>query len=413
MKTRDDKVALKELLLHGIDVPASSKHASVVELLSAIRQHLQMDVAFVSEFSQGRRVFRHVDPVAPGNPVQVGNGDPLEESYCQRIVDGRLPELMTDARDNPVAAALPVTHALPVGAHLSVPIRLADGDIYGTFCCFSFTPDRTLDQRDLNMMRVFADVTARLIDSEQEASRRRRAMEAGIREVLQRNYLQMVFQPIYDLSKDRVAGFEALARFSPRPRRPPDRWFKDANEIGLGLELETKAIHMALDALQRFPANVYLSVNLSPQHILQGALDDIFRDRSLQQVTLEITEHTIVDYYDDLIERIQPFRDRGLQIAVDDAGAGYASFRHILKLAPERIKLDMSLTHNIDGDASRRALAAAFSMFSRETGATIVAEGVENASEIETLRNLGISHMQGYYLGQPVPLEQAARRHLH
>lgn len=404
---------LKELLLQGIGGHAPSKRESVVGLLSAIRHHLQMDVAFVSEFTQDRREFRHVDPVDPGNPVQVGGGDPLEASYCQRVVDGRLPELMTDARENDVAAALPVTHALPVGAHLSVPIRLADGNIYGTFCCFSYTPDHTLDQRDLNMMRVFADVAAGLIESDQEASRRHRALEAGILEVLQRDFLKMVFQPIYDVSKERIAGFEALARFSPLPHRPPDSWFKDANEIGLGLELEAKAIHMALEALQRLPTDVYVSVNLSPHHILHGALDDIFRDRPLQQVTLEITEHTVVDYYDDLINRIQPFRERGLQIAVDDAGAGYASFRHILALAPERIKLDMSLTRHIDGDPSRRALAAAFSMFSRETGATIVAEGVENASEIETLRTLGISHMQGYHLGQPVPLEQAARMHLH
>lgn len=404
---------LKELLLQGIGAPAPSKRETVVGLLSAIRQHLQMDVAFVSEFTRDRREFRHVDPAGPGNPVQVGGGDPLEESYCQQVVDGRLPQLMTDARENPVAAAMPVTHALPVGAHLSVPIRLADGNIYGTFCCFSYTPDHTLDQRDLNMMRVFADVAAGLIESEQEAASRRRELEAGILDVLQRDYLKMVFQPIYDVSKDRVAGFEALARFSPRPQRPPDSWFKDANEIGLGLQLEAKAIHMALEALQRLPDDVYVSVNLSPQHILQGALDDIFRDRSLEQVTLEITEHTVVDYYDDLSKLIQPFRERGLQIAVDDAGAGYASFRHILNLAPERIKLDMSLTRHIDADAARRALAAAFSMFSRETGAIIVAEGVETASEIETLRKLGISHMQGYHLGQPVPLEQAARMHLH
>ncbi|GAB3552605.1 hypothetical protein GCM10027343_38340 [Noviherbaspirillum agri] len=400
-------------MLQGIGGSAHARRESVTGLLSAIRRHLQMDVAFVSEFTQGRRVFRHVDPVDPGNPVKAGGGDPLEESYCQRVVDGRLPELMNDARDHPVAAALPVTHTLPVGAHVSVPIRLADGNVYGTFCCFSYTPDHTLDQRDLSMIRVFAEVAARLIDRDQEASRRRETLEAGILDVLQHDALRMVYQPIYDMSKDRIAGFEALARFSPRPHRPPDSWFKDANEIGLGLELETKAIHMAVLALQHLPDDVYVSVNLSPQHILQGALDDIFSDRSLHRVVLEITEHTVVDYYDDLIMRIRPFRERGLQIAVDDAGAGYASFRHILNLAPERIKLDMSLTRDIDGDASRRALAAAFSMFSRETGAIIVAEGVESASEIETLRELGISHMQGYHLGQPVPLEQAARMPVH
>lgn len=114
------------------------------DMLRAIREHLGMDVAFVSEFTAKRRVFRLVDSTYPNQPVKVNGSDPLEESYCQRIVDGRLPELITDASLVPAAMELPVTAALPVGAHLSIPIRLADGSVYGTFCCFSFTPDTTL-----------------------------------------------------------------------------------------------------------------------------------------------------------------------------------------------------------------------------------------------------------------------------
>lgn len=165
-------MALSDLLLQSVGESEIQSRDSLPQLLNAIRQHLQMDVAFVSEFVRGRRVFRAVDPADPTNPVQAGASDPLDESYCQRVIDGRLPELMCDARQNPVATMLPVTHALPVGAHLSVPIRLADGSCYGTFCCFSFTPDQSLDERDLNMMRVFADVAARLIDNEREVSLR-------------------------------------------------------------------------------------------------------------------------------------------------------------------------------------------------------------------------------------------------
>src|SRR6476661_6107380 len=99
---------------------------------------------------------------------------------------------------------------------------------------------------------------------------------------------------------------------------------------------------------------------MSPEHVLEGALQAVFDDMSLERIMLEITEHAVVDHYDDLVKAIAPFRARGLRIAVDDAGAGYASFRHILNLAPDRIKLDISLTRNVDADVSRRALIAAF-----------------------------------------------------
>jgi EAL domain-containing protein (putative c-di-GMP-specific phosphodiesterase class I) len=391
-------------------IPAIGTTVSVPQLLDAIRHHLGMDVAFVSEFIDGRRVFRHVEPSNPSNPVQVGMGDPLEESYCQRVVDGRLPELMTDARQNPEARTIPATDALPVGAHLSVPIRLSDGSVYGTFCCFRFTSDETLDLRDHNMMKVFADVAAQLIESERKAQDRRKIMEDRILETLRGETLSIVYQPICDLGKQRVIGFEALSRFKAEPQRPPDQWFSDAREAGLGWPLESKAILMALEALDELPGDVFISVNISPEYILQGALDGIFSDRPLDRIVLEITEHAAVELYDELTRLMAPFRQRGLRIAVDDAGAGYASFRHILNLAPDRIKLDISLTHDIDRDPSRRALAAAFSRFSEVTGTSIVAEGVETKSELDTLQALGVSTVQGFYVGRPGSLGQAVER---
>lgn len=219
----------------------------------------------------------------------------------------------------------------------------------------------------------------------------------------------MVYQPIYDLQQAKVVGFEALSRFSADPYRPPNEWFGEAKEVGLGSELEARAIRLGLRAMEHLPDDIYMSVNLSPEYILDGVLDEIFGDQALHRVVLEITEHAVVDHYDELARLIRPFRDRGLKIAVDDAGAGYSSFRHILNLAPDRIKLDMSLTRNIDTDSSRRALAAAFSKFAEETGTAIVAEGVETESEIKTLRDLGVTKVQGYFIGRPMPLSQAAQ----
>ena len=124
---------------------------------------------------------------------------------------------------------------------------------------------------------------------------------------------------------------------------------------------------------------------------------------------IEITEHTDVDNYEDLVRALQPLRQRGIKLAIDDAGAGYSSLRHILHLRPDYIKLDMDLIRHIDIDPARRALASALIGFARDTGSVIIAEGVETASEFATLQSLGVEQVQGYFLGRPMPLEGALR----
>jgi EAL domain-containing protein (putative c-di-GMP-specific phosphodiesterase class I) len=96
----------------------------------------------------------------------------------------------------------------------------------------------------------------------------------------------------------------------------------------------------------------------------------------------------------------------GLRIAIDDAGAGYASMRHILSIEPDLVKLDISLTRGIDADRKRRALASALIAFARETDVDIVAEGVETSAELLALRSLGVKRAQGYYLARPKPLAE-------
>lgn len=378
------------------------------DMLRAIREHLGMDVAFVSEFTAKRRVFRLVDSTYPNQPVKVNGSDPLEESYCQRIVDGRLPELITDASLVPAAMELPVTAALPVGAHLSIPIRLADGSVYGTFCCFSFTPDTTLTGRDLALMRVFADLAGRQIDRELAENKEKQVRKDRIRSVLDGDDLSIVYQPIYHLVRNEIVGFESLSRFSTQPLRTPDIWFQEAASVGLGAQLETKAVRIALQGFKRFPSNIYLSVNFSPETLLSGSIASVLDGAPLERVVLEITEHALIDQYSEIAKIFRPFRERGLRIAVDDAGAGYASFRHILNLAPDIIKLDISLTRDIHKDRSRRALAAALIRFSEETDCKIIAEGVETIEELDVLRQLGVVNAQGYLLGRPMAMDQAA-----
>ncbi|MEN3363432.1 MAG: hypothetical protein V7606_706, partial [Burkholderiales bacterium] len=381
----------------------------LTEALTAIRSHLKMDVAFISEFTDGRRLFRQVDASNGDAPIQVGGSDPIGDSYCQRIVDGRLPELIPDAFEFPAAMELPATAALPVRAHISVPIYLQDGQIYGTFCCFSSTPDRSLNDRDLDMMRMVADLAARQIDQQRAVDQAYDEVRTRIQAVLCNDALTIAYQPIYDLEQQRVVGFEALSRFAAEPRRAPNIWFDDAARVGLGIELEISAIEKALAALAALSPDIYLSVNASPSAIVSGEVARVLEHAPLERIMLEITEHSFIQEYVKVNDALRPLRKRGLRIAVDDAGAGYASFRHILELAPEVIKLDMSLTRNIDSKVANCALASALIIFTERTGSKIIAEGVETVAELHTLRDLGVAQAQGYLMGRPSTLESAAQ----
>jgi hypothetical protein len=112
-----------------IDVkgPSAGARRSVQTILHAARSHLGMDVAFIAEFRGKVRIFHHVHADLGRPPLRSGNLSPLTEGYCRRITDGVLPELIADTSKVPAAMALPETHAIPIGAHLSVPIRLPSG----------------------------------------------------------------------------------------------------------------------------------------------------------------------------------------------------------------------------------------------------------------------------------------------
>jgi EAL domain-containing protein (putative c-di-GMP-specific phosphodiesterase class I) len=199
---------------------------------------------------------------------------------------------------------------------------------------------------------------------------------------------------------------ESLSRFDVEPRRPPDAWFKAAHDAGVGLVLELRAIENALGALSQLPLEVSLSLNASPDLLVSGRFDEALSGLELSRVVLEITEHASVLDYDALLSALAPLRARGARLAIDDAGAGYASMRHILNLRADVIKLDMSLTRDIDKDAGRRALAKGLIAFAHEIQSTITAEGVETQAELATLRALGADKVQGYFLGKPRALEE-------
>lgn len=370
-------------------------------LLSAIRQHLGMEVAFVSELVGDRRVFRYVDAANGARWVHPGNSDPREESYCQRVIDGRLPQLIHDAQQLPAAGDLAATKELPVGAHLSVPIRLSDGSVFGTFCTFKRDADPSLNEVHLAVVRVFADVAAGIIERNHDIIARDDMILTRLRARLGDGEPIGVCQPIVDLSTRQTLGFELLSRFPSDPPQRPDEVFAEATAVGLSHTLARKTVERAIEALEVLPAASYISLNLSPDMVLGGDVQELLRGVPLNHVVIEITEHAIVHDYQAIGRALAPVRERGARLAVDDAGAGYASFRHILHLGPDIIKLDMSLTRNVDTDVRRQALAAGLAEFARRGGFDIVAEGIETEAELATLRSFGPMMGQGYLFSKP------------
>ena len=229
------------------------------------------------------------------------------------------------------------------------------------------------------------------------------ACAARVGEVLGSQAIAVALQPIVDLEDDSVVAYEALARFPGDPAHTPDRWFADAWHVDLGLSLELLAVRAALATLPHLPADVALCVNASPETVAAPGFFEALGDDA-GRVVVEITEHRRLDDAA-FARKLAPLRAAGVRVAIDDFGAGYASLSQVLAVAPDWIKLDLSLTRQLGTSSVARALAAALVSFSAEVGVDVVAEGVEDAGQVETLRALGIRRAQGYRLGRPLPVE--------
>lgn len=229
---------------------------------------------------------------------------------------------------------------------------------------------------------------------------------ARINEALIPGSLRIVYQPIYDLVGRQRCGVEALSRFTLDPQRTPDVWFAEAWEVALGVELELTAIAASLPILDELADHEFLALNVSPQTVLSPRLTEVLGSTPRDRLVLEITEHAKVADYEALARALEDPRRAGLRVASDDTGAGYASLQHILWLNPEIIKLDMSLTRQVDTDQRRRALVAALIAFAQQSRATTVAEGIETEQELAALRAFGATWGQGYLLQRPVPPDQ-------
>jgi EAL domain-containing protein (putative c-di-GMP-specific phosphodiesterase class I) len=186
----------------------------------------------------------------------------------------------------------------------------------------------------------------------------------------------------------------------------PQAWFAAAAEVGLLTDLELAAVRRALIELDRIPLGTYLTVNASPATIRSEGLAELLDGGVADRVVLEVTEQAAVEDYDELKARLRPIREKGVRLAIDDVGAGFASLGHVLRLSPEYMKLDRSLVAGISSDPVRRSLIERLASFSDEVGIAVIAEGIEKEKDLDALRAIRVPFGQGFHLGRPGPIPE-------
>jgi len=238
--------------------------------------------------------------------------------------------------------------------------------------------------------------------------------QAAVRVVLDDpGALRCVFQPVVELERGTIVGYEALSRFSPDDEMGPAGWFDLARSCALGPELQALAVARALAVPDR-PEGTWLSVNLDPSVLGSEAVQDVLPD-DLRGVVIEITEQELPSDDGLLQGQLTTLRERGALIALDDAGAGYAGLSHVVRVRPDIVKLDRTLVADVHRDQVRFALIEAFVSFARRTGAQVCAEGIETYEQLEALAEAEVMLGQGYRLARPgapwvgVPAEIADR----
>lgn len=207
-----------------------------------------------------------------------------------------------------------------------------------------------------------------------------------------------VFQPVCDLFTNRIVGYEALTRFEPP--LTPARLFAQASVVGRLQDLEVATLAASLAAARDLASDCWLSVNSSAELLLDTDTLAGILSTTQRPLVLELSEQQVITDYQPIaaaLARLGPKR----RLAVDDAGAGFASLRHILEIHPDFVKLDLGLVQGVATDATRRALVAGFVHFARDAGFTLIAEGIETPEDLAALRALRVSLGQGYLLGRP------------
>jgi EAL domain-containing protein (putative c-di-GMP-specific phosphodiesterase class I) len=374
----------------------------IAGLLRTARKSLRLSVAFLSRLDG---TTQHLEVVDSAIPVLFHDGitQPQATTFCQAILDRRLPAVIPDVRAYPEAMKLPTAKIPRIRSYVSAPVVLSDGALYGTFCAFGLTTDKDLTTRDKALMDVLASAASVIIEPEVRAQERRTEIADRLAPVVAAGGPVVALQPIVDLATGQRIGAEALSRFPADWGMAPDVVFAQAHSIGRGDELELLALERAAEHLDRVGG--YIAMNVSPTTLLTPECGELLGRLPLRRVLLELSEHDQVEDYGTLTAALRPFRAAGLRLAIDDVGAGFSSLRHIVVTSPDVIKIDRSIVTGLNTDPVLTKLVQSLVEFAHGCRVRVVAEGVETAGEAAALRTLGVDYGQGWHFGRPGPPE--------
>lgn len=381
---------------------------SADETAQAICRELQripdLDIAVVYEFAHDGSVVPIGQIAPPGAPTFPGRPLPAARAaYLRESATGPWIDEWRRRPDDDAYRSAWLDLGLTCGAF--VPFG-SDGVTHGLISAGTTAPIGSAGvARWLPSLTEFATIAAALLVPELSTRRAEEGTRAEMHRIIVEEDLVTVFQPIVRLRDGSVIGYEALTRFADGT--PPDHRFAVADSVEVGRELESAAIVVALQEARRLPRGRWVSVNLSPSRLTEPGIIELLRARRGRPLVVEVTERLAIDDYD----AVRTALDRlggSVEVAVDDAGAGFASLRHILELRPSYVKLDMQLVRGVDADPARQALIAGMVYFARQSGCHLIAEGIETEAERVALRRLGVPFGQGFRFGYPAPASEIA-----
>ncbi len=380
--------------------PSPTPEETAADICSELLALPGIDIAAIFDFAEPGRATTLAAggpdglPFRPGWPIPAARAAYLferglegswSEAWRLRPEDGSYGEAMT---------------RVGIKASAFAPIRNGEGllGLVAVGTCDESYARHLIDH--LPAVSEFAATASALLSSRLERVHRSDLAKGRIGSILADRGFGPVFQPIFALASAAPVGYEALTRFTDGT--PPDRMIAEAHTVGLGSDMELATMAAALLASEALPADAWLSLNVSPGVIrLSDELGILLTGQS-RRIVLEVTEHVEIDDYP-AVRRAVDLLGPTVSLAVDDAGSGFASLRHVVELRPQFLKLDISLVRGVDRDLTRQAMIAGLAQFAERAHCEVIAEGIETAAELSMLRELGVQLGQGFLLGRPTP----------
>lgn len=431
-KSSDLHVTISELMIATSDHSDEMIDGTISDVLKILRNQMNMDVVFCSEFVDGKRVFRHIASSTDNPPIAIGASDELENSWCQRVVDGRLPRIIQDAALDPVASKLLTDLPFRIGTHISTPIILKSGEVYGTLCCFSHHPKEGSGEDDLATLVFTAKLTAAMLElkdspvksqlwKSDDHSKAIRDIRCGLDKGEFINY----YQPNVDLQTGRIVGAEALIRWlhPEKGMLHPSEFVPLMEESGLIVEAGNAVMSRAMwdwrNWSERGLSPPPIAVKLAAKHFLSNNLVSLVKevlsisgaDGNLQTkmpLSIEVAESSVFGNLEITCEQLRALRDLGVTVALDDFGTGYSSLSHLAELPLDMLKIDRSFVMKMGAEPDYMAVVTTIIQLAHGLGLLVVAEGVETADEAQLLKLLRCDQAQGYLYSKPVPAEDFA-----